>query len=631
MPLKKDFKVNNIEYRPDFKLKVIPELSLVKKIGDKYILYSPLNLKIYILSKDEYKRLNNKNISDTEKRTFFEDDILILENLDPYPKLNTKAMGPMVFLTTRCNLKCIYCFSKGGDISIDSSFDSIKALIDLWSKSPGKKDKISLFSSGEPTLAFGLMKKTYEYTKKKLRKSIEATIVTNGTFSKAIADWVIKNNVKVQISCDGPPQIQDFQRPIRRGPKSSKIIEKNLKYFVKKGYKNYYTHSVITSECTKKMDEILNYFYRLRVEDISSTQVFMGGRSKKELLVNKKEYIENSLKNVELAEAYGVNYISDIIPYRIRVKYCGIGSILALHENGLISSCTNSFITPKTFDFFKIGEYDGKKKCIKIDNKKRGFLVSRTADKIKECRDCILKWNCAGGCAFAALRRNNTIFSPDYYCEIRNRGLEEFVDYKVQKDFIKIKPALEIIGKNLYYSMIFNKFKLHKINNGNVKPNSFIKISTKTNLDFLAKKIIETRNSNGYKTSVFLLSFNLSGKNRNLGNRIVNFLKILKDNRIFFIVTKPMCKELFGENYRKVFKEFRIPKNWYESLELFKLKGNKALLVNSRTMKVKKETKRIDIYEKINGEVNKKTKLQSKECNLCKYRVRNNCEYIKHF
>lgn len=624
-------RINTVEYRSDFRLKPMPEIRLIKKTGGKYFLYSPLNLKIYILSKDEYTRLYKNELDDNEKKSFFEDDLLILKNTSPYQTTNINVLEPVIFLTKRCNLKCIYCFSRGGDQSIDNSFEGIKALIDLWmsSSEKRKKNRISFFSSGEPTLAFGLLKKTCNYVNRKSKRKIKFILVSNGIFPKSVADWIIKNNVRLQISCDGPPYIQDFNRPTRCGSKSSKMVEDNINYFLGKGYKNFYTHAVITSHSVDKMDEILNYFHRLGLHGVEFAEMFVAGRGGEELLADNKEYIKNLMKVIELSEAYGVRCRANVIPWKFHGKFCGIGTMLALLENGVITTCHNASGKDKASKFFIIGKYDKKTDRIKLNEGKRIFIANRTLDKIKKCKNCMFKWSCGGGCAFSAFSDHNTIFSVDYRCDTIKSSSKKFLNYRIQKEFTKIKPALEMVGEKLYYSMIFNRFELSQTNNESVKPNSIIQISERTNLDVLAKNIISTRNSNGYKTSVFLLSFNLPGKNlsRSLGDKFVKFLEELKKNRIFFVVTKPICRRLFGEDYNRILKEFKIPKDWFESVELFKLSGRRAVLRNGKVVEIKNSTKREDLYRKFKEDVTRENGLPFKKCKFCIHGIRKNCGY----
>lgn len=616
------------KYNENTILKVIPELHVIRKTDNLYFLYSPLNLRIYVLSKDEYDRLLDGKLDKEEERLFFENRLLIPEKKNPYPVTDTESVAPVLFFTNKCNLECVYCFSRGGDKKIDNSFERIKCLIDFWKnhKQKFKKKGVSFFSSGEPTLVFPLVKKTHNYIASVFKEKINTTLFSNGMFSTRIADWIIKNNIKLQISCDGPPYIQDFQRPMKRGGnKSSRIVEKTIRYFVKRKYKRFNTHSVVTKHSLNRMEEILNYFYRLGVSDMGFADVFEYGRAtSKDLLFSDMEFAKKILKITELSDEYGITSRSTVLLLRVRSKFCGAGNMLVLLENGKIVTCQNA-VDGKVLEFFTVGEYDHKNKQIIINGKKRNMIANRTVESIKECKDCIFKWNCGGDCPFTLFIKNNTIFSPGNECPSIKYALENFINYKIAKEFFKMKPALEIIDNELYYSMIFNKFKLHTSSSEkDVEPNSFIEITKDTNLKILFKNIVKARDSYGYKTCVFLISFKLYERNlnRKFGDEILKFLKELKREKIFFVITNPLCRHLFGEDYNKVLREFQIPKNWLESIELFRLRGKRAMLINGKSIKIGEKTRRVDIYDKFKeGE----RRVLFEKCRYCVYRIRKSC------
>jgi hypothetical protein len=201
------------------------------------------------------------------------------------------------------------------------------------------------------------------------------------------------------------------------------------------------------------------------------------------------------------------------------------------------------------------------------------------------------------------------------------------INYIIEKKFFKIRPALEIINNELYYSMILNKYKLYKsVNERYIKPNSLIEITKNTDFEVLFNNIIKARDSFGYKTCLFLISFTLSEEilNKKFGDEIVKFLRKLKRRKIFFVITKPACRHWFGYYHNKISNEFKIPKGLLDSIELFKLDGKHAILINNETIELKEETRRVDIYNKYKE--SKKQELPFEKCRHCIYRIRNECE-----
>lgn len=101
------------------------------------------------------------------------------------------------------------------------------------------KEQVLVFfhGGGEPTTKFKLLIEIKRYVDKNLKAEKSFTLQTNGIFSNEVRSWVSKNIDHVALSCDGPPHIQDFQRPLKTAGeaalllrKASDILLKNQKY-----------------------------------------------------------------------------------------------------------------------------------------------------------------------------------------------------------------------------------------------------------------------------------------------------------------------------------------------------------------------------------------------------------------
>ncbi len=623
IPIVKEYRVINTDiFRPEAELKVIPELTIIKQLKDRCVLYSPLSLRIYLLSKNDYDKLINNRANSEERKLFFDHDLLILKDTDPYERINPNSLKPVFLLTEKCNFNCIYCYSRGGEGDKELDFEGIKTLFDfcIESSKGEKKEDVTFFATGEPTLAFDSLKKSYAYINNSNESGVRATLTSNGTFPRKVADRIIENNIELQISCDGPPQVHDIQKPTKNGSDPSKMVTENIKYFLKKDF-SFKVHTTITQQSVNKMAEILNYFHRLGVKGVGFAEMFTMGRATKDMAVNMEDYVPKIMKTIELADTYEIDFFTNMICGKHNSRYCGAGNILILFENGTIGACH------RPSDFFNIGKYDKKTNSIIIDDEKRKLIALRTGLDIKKCKECVLKWNCGGGCHFDAYHINNDLFETDTRCDARILAFNNLTDYKIQREYFKIKPALEVDGNDLYYSMIFNRFKLSKPDNNKAKPNSYIEITGKTNLTALLKNIIKARNSNGYNTSLFLMSLNISEKylNRDYGNKVANFLSELKRNRVVFIITKPICRQIFGAKYEQISKDYNIPKNWFESLEFFRLESGKAILRSGESVDIDENTKRTDLC--IDSSNVKENEPPFNKCRFCVHGIRRNCGF----
>ena len=62
--------------------------------------------------------------------------------------------------------------------------------------------------------------------------------------------------------------------------------------------------------------------------------------------------------------------------------------------------------------------------------------------------------------------------------------------------------------------------------------------------------------------------------NKTYAKKIINFLKQLKNSRVYFRITEPLPRRMFGKNYNTICEEFNIPKSYQECLELYRVKNN---------------------------------------------------------
>lgn len=182
------------------------------------------------------------------------------------------------FLTTKCNLRCIYCYNcqkrKSNPIQT-LDFDFAKAGIDYFF-SNFKSRHIRFYGPGEPTQAFSLMTDIRDYAYSKAGKELSLEIQTNGAFSSKVRDWLSENANIIWVSFDGPPDIQNFNRPFPNGRPSAPVIEENVKYLTSH-LKNTGTVGVrvtITDSNMHRQLEMIDYFASLGVRHIWCDPLF---------------------------------------------------------------------------------------------------------------------------------------------------------------------------------------------------------------------------------------------------------------------------------------------------------------------------------------------------------------------
>lgn len=596
------------------------DLFPVEKIGELTVLYAPLFGKVAVYD-DEFR--NSFSTPEGFER------ILVSKLGECYrPAIpNTKFKDFNILPTSACNLRCVYCYAHGGDVRRDLDFKIVKKAVKVVNENSDDKMAVLFHGGGEPTVNFKLLKKIKEYVDKELSAEKTFMIQTNGVFSKEVREWILKNIDLIRISCDGPPPIQDAQRPMRDGGRSSPIVEENIKYFIKNSADVAVT-AVISKFSNDKQLEILDYFNELGVKKLKFAPVEKMGRcfserseysASPEIM---RAFTGNLMKCMELAEMYGIDFVcKGLIESWTDVSCYATGRAFTLTPDGFVSSCPIFYSAESEFKEFVFGYFDRKEKEIKIDKEKLAFLQRRTVESIPACQNCFIKWNCAGACmASACLMHGRDIYSPyEGHCRwLRKIGRETLL-YKVRKNLLKLDPFLEERNGRIFYRGVFNKFELAKFPS-NKSRTAMLEVDV-DNADFttLSEEIMKN------KPRLLLITFKISKKNlnSNVGGCIENFLKLLKSQHINFFVAKPLPRCLFTSNSTN-FQELRIPKNCEECMWLYVMKDgyfhicNTELRIPKNKVRTRKEI--AELFKKYGK------KPSNDLCDGCVYKIRGNCD-----
>ena len=116
----------------------------------------------------------------------------------------------LLSLTNRCNLSCEYCFVKQNpqDMTLEIAEKAIAILLDNC-KLKNEKPRINFFG-GEPLLKY---EELIIPIVEKYHQQISFGITTNGILlNEDVVDFFYKYGVKVLLSFDGVPEVQNKQR-----------------------------------------------------------------------------------------------------------------------------------------------------------------------------------------------------------------------------------------------------------------------------------------------------------------------------------------------------------------------------------------------------------------------------------
>lgn len=168
-----------------------------------------------------------------------------IEQLDWICKNITTQL--VLSITEKCNMNCHYCGyhykrEKWNKIFLDMELSTAyKAIDELFNRSLINDTIFISFYGGEPLLRRDFIDKCIEYAKNKnvLHKKVLFTMPTNGTlFNDDTCQFLIKNNILLTISLDGPRSIHDRYRIFNDNSPTYDVVIENLKklYYLDKNY-----------------------------------------------------------------------------------------------------------------------------------------------------------------------------------------------------------------------------------------------------------------------------------------------------------------------------------------------------------------------------------------------------------
>jgi len=171
-----------------------------------------------------------------------------------------------ILFTQRCNMACLYCFEvekKNTSMQKEDLLDFVKNLPSL---------SISLFG-GEPFMDIDLFINLYdaieskdmnEAQKKKILNSITigSNLITNGTLIESHIDFIKKYKITVQISLDGPKEVNNLNRVYHNGNGTYEDIMKGIEFCIQNDIP-WSFHGALSKNYFKYLPEIFDLFWDL--------------------------------------------------------------------------------------------------------------------------------------------------------------------------------------------------------------------------------------------------------------------------------------------------------------------------------------------------------------------------------
>jgi uncharacterized protein len=332
-----------------------------------------------------------------------------------------------------CNMRCKYCYGNGGTYSQNGymNFDTAVRAINWFARSSPQRKLSVIFFGGEPLLNFILIKYLVHYIENAghlKHKQFEYSITTNGTiFNQEIIAFLNKHRFNVTISFDGDKQVQNYNRPMRDGRASYRLVMRNMKRFLKSREGNAFARVTITSgpwewkNISQKLRKtgFRRYDYA-PVTAHKSTLFALSDAEYGRLYDDLERQADDLIDNYEADGPGAALRIWDTLlslkSYNKKYHGCGAGrSLLAISSSGKIYPC-HRFVGNDRMCFGEISALD-----YGMQDK---FLDVRSGLS-DECKSCWARSNCGGGCLQNNYVHSGHIKKPDpRYCKEIKRRIE---------------------------------------------------------------------------------------------------------------------------------------------------------------------------------------------------------------
>lgn len=337
------------------------------------------------------------------------------------------------FVSSNCNLACVYCYIP----KLGKTIDREDKVIDLDFAIAGMKDffswsqvpRIRYFSAGEATTAFDTMVAIRDEAYKLAGKDLEVELQTNGYFSDKVADWVEQNVNILWISVDGPPEIQDVQRPTVGGGPSSDVVLRNVQRFAKCSNMQFGVRITFAPENFARQIEFLEYFRAMGVRYVCGAPTYSSTVNANVKVPILLQFAEHFVPAFYRAQEMGMFYQTHLmVNFDEKVtcycRACTTPPCPQLTTDGYVSCCDWASFGPKYFpgDLQQCiyGRWDKVNQRIDYFTENQTRIESRDVEHLRQgdCRDCEVLEHCAGGCIGKVMARSGDLYRMDAnWCE----------------------------------------------------------------------------------------------------------------------------------------------------------------------------------------------------------------------
>lgn len=305
-------------------------------------------------------------------------------------------LSPWVYTTYRCNLACPYCYVKQGrDVITPATLGAIEEIFPLLINR-GKIEGVNFrLSGGEPLLVFEKWKEVFSRLTQG-NKTISVEILTNLTvLEDEMVDWIIDHNCSMSVSLDG----LTVSQPFHGGKNSAATVRDNLNKLRDHFRGPLQINTVLTEHSMGDIDHLAQEILRWGANWNVTADLFYGSK------ISYEQAALVMFRAIKVLKGGGYDLIN-------RFRFNNMDMDLSRPATGCEAG-NRLFAIGTAGEIWACQGLQGKTPACELDeffleNLKNSsqYRCGTRAVLPHECKDCILRTKCAGGCKVTNLKPN---------------------------------------------------------------------------------------------------------------------------------------------------------------------------------------------------------------------------------
>ncbi|MBC7226170.1 MAG: SPASM domain-containing protein [Thermoflexales bacterium] len=350
----------------------------------------------------------------------------------PASRFTPPALTIWLHLTTRCNLRCAYCYAPRGDADMSPEVGQAAVEGAIRAARAGGFRALKLkYAGGEPTLNLPTLRAVHEYARARTAQAgleLREVLLTNGTtLTPALLSWLRDEGIRLAVSLDGLGPAHDGQRMSADGNGSFARVARGLEQAMALGLTPHLSVTVTTYNVDRLAEVVASALDRKMPFNLNFVRPAPGrpdlNPEPERLIAGLRaalDEIERRLQSVAGSLPFALCNLLDRCDFGLPHRYpCGAGhAYLVVGPEGRVARCH--------MEMERTAGTVWEEDPLAAVRAEDGFRNPPVEEK-EECRECPWRYICAGGCPLMAQRHRGTPLAPSPYCAVYRAVLPDLL------------------------------------------------------------------------------------------------------------------------------------------------------------------------------------------------------------